>query len=114
MFRPWWSGRVRGSEAWKEKALERRDTRRGSAVGTGQLGSTRTDSQEDQGFEAGEAGGTERASSLGPRANGKRALGLDERALIVVGGIRQLRESVGVEETDGDTDQESAFQHGGG
>jgi hypothetical protein len=86
MFRPSWSGRVRGSKAWKEKALEGRKPRRGSAAGTGQLGSARTDSQEDQGFEAGEAGGTERAPSLGPRATGKRALGLDERELIVAEG----------------------------
>jgi hypothetical protein len=114
MFGPSWSGRVRGSEAWKEKALERQKPRRGSTAGTGQLGSARTDSQEDQGFEAGEAGGTERAPSLGPRATGKRALGLDERELIVDGGIRQLRASVDVEETGGDKDQESEFQHDGG
>jgi len=114
MFRPSWSGRVRESEAWKENALEGRKPKRGSAAGTGQLGSARTDSQEDQGFEAGEAGGTERAPSLGPRATRKRALGLGQRELIVVGGIRQLRASAGVEETSGDKDQESAFQHGGG
>jgi hypothetical protein len=28
MFRPSWSGRVRGSKAWKEKALEGRNPRR--------------------------------------------------------------------------------------
>jgi hypothetical protein len=113
MFGPSWSGRVRGSEAWKEKALERRGFR-GSAADTGQLGLVRTDSWEDQGCEAGEAGGTGRVSSSGPRANGKRALGLDERELIVDGGIRQLRASVGVEEAGGDKDQRSAFQHVGG
>jgi hypothetical protein len=66
MFGPLWSERVRGSEAWKEKALEGRKPRRGSAAGSGQLESARTDSQEDQGFEAGEAGGTERFRSSDP------------------------------------------------
>jgi hypothetical protein len=66
MFGPLWSERVRGSEAWKEKALEGRKPRRGSAAGSGQLESARTDSQEDQGFEAGEAGGTERFRGTDP------------------------------------------------
>jgi hypothetical protein len=108
MFRSPWPGRVRGSEAWKEKAPEGQKPRRGSAVGSGQLGPARTDSQEDQGFEAGEAGGTERVPSLGPRTTGKRALGCVEREYIVAGGIRQPREGVGVEETDDDKVQEAA------
>jgi hypothetical protein len=90
-----------GPEAWKEKALERRKPRRGSAIGAGQLGSVRTDSQEEQGFEVGVAGGTDVFRRSGPEQPGsvpRRA----ERELIVVGGIRQLRASAGVEETGGD------------
>jgi hypothetical protein len=108
------SGRVRGSEAWKEKALERQKPRRGSAAGSGQLVSARTDSQEDQGFEAGEAGGTRRPPPLGPRVTGKRVFGRVKREPIVDGGIRRLRASVGVEETGGDKDRETASLHTGG
>ena len=93
-----WAGQE--SEAWEEKALERQKPRRGSAAGPGQLVSARTDSQEDQGFEAGEAGGTRRPPPPGPRVTGKRVFGRVKREPIVVGGIRQLRASVGVEETD--------------
>jgi len=53
-----WLGRVRGPEVWKEKALERQEPRRGSAVVSGQLEVARTDSREEEGFGAGEAGGT--------------------------------------------------------
>jgi hypothetical protein len=60
MLRPSRPGRVRGSEAWKEKALEGLKTKRGAAAGSGQLELVRTDSREDQGFEVGEAGGTVR------------------------------------------------------
>jgi hypothetical protein len=74
----------------------------------------RTDSQEDQGFEAGEAGGKRRLPPLGPRVTGKCVFGRVEREPIVVGGIRQLRESVGVEETGGDKDRETAPRHTGG
>ena len=46
--------------------------------------------------------------------NGKRALGRVKREPIVHGGIRQLRESAGVEETVGNKVCEMAFQHVGG
>jgi hypothetical protein len=101
VFRASCPGRVREHEAWREKALERLKPRRGSTIGTGQLGSVRTDSQEDQGFEAGEAGGTGEFRFLDPGRPGS-VLRRVERESIVVGGIRQLRESVGVEETGGD------------
>jgi len=74
----------------------------------------RTDSREDQGFEGGEAGGTERVPSLGSRATGKHVFGRVERDLIAVWGVRQLRESAGVDETDGDKTREAAFPHTGG
>jgi hypothetical protein len=87
MFRALSSGRVRGSQAWQEKALERHKPRRGSAIGSGQLGSMRTDSQEDQGFEAGGAGGTDdlRRSDPGQPGSVFRRV---ERELIVVGEIK--------------------------
>jgi hypothetical protein len=37
-----------------------------------------------------------------------------KRELIVVGGTRQLRESVGVEETGGNKVVVASFQHAGG
>jgi hypothetical protein len=37
-----------------------------------------------------------------------------KRESIVVGGFRQLRESVGVEETGGNKVAEASFQHAGG
>jgi hypothetical protein len=45
---------------------------------------------------------------------GKCVFGRVEREPIVVGGIRQLRESVGVEETGADKDRETASRHTGG
>jgi hypothetical protein len=97
-----------------EKASERQKPRRGSTAASGQPGTARTDSREDQGFEAGEAGGTERSPSRGPGGTGRRVSGRVEREPIVVGGIRQLRASVGVEETGGDKVHEASFQHSGG
>jgi hypothetical protein len=82
------SGRVRGSRAWKEKALERQKPRRGSTIGSGQLGSVRTDSQEDQGFEADEAGGMGEFRRLDPGQPGS-VFRRVERESIVVGEIRQ-------------------------
>jgi hypothetical protein len=61
----------------------------------------RTDSQEEQGFEVGVAGGADelcRSNPGGPGSAFRRA----EREPIVVGGIRPPRVSVGVEETGGD------------
>lgn len=78
------------TEAWEEKTPERQKPRRGTAGGAGRLASARTDSQEDQGFEAGEVGGTWRFRGSAPGGPGgapRRA----EREPIVVGGIRQLR-----------------------
>jgi hypothetical protein len=45
-----------------------------------------------------------------PRVTGKRVFGHVERELIVAGGTRQLRESVGVGETSGD--KARAVRHG--
>jgi len=115
-----------GSEAWTEKALERQKFRRVSAAGSGQLVSVRTDSRKVTGFEVGKAGGTVRFRRLGSRATGKcpwsRGSGLArgsggrdmKRESIVVRGTRQLRESVGVGETDGDKVSGGAYQHAGG
>jgi hypothetical protein len=67
----------------------------------------RTDSQEEQGFEVGVAGGVDvlrRSSPGGPGSASRRA----ERELIVVGGIRPPRASAGVEETGGDKAREVA------
>jgi hypothetical protein len=94
-------GRVRGPEARKEKALERQKLKRGSAIDAGQLGSVRTDSQKEEGFEVGVAGGVDVLRLSNPEQPGS-ALRHAERELIVVGGVRQLRVSVGVEETGGD------------
>jgi hypothetical protein len=47
---------------------------------------------------------------LESRVTGKRAFGHVKRELIVAGGTRQLRESVGVGETSGDTTK--AVRHG--
>jgi len=78
------SGRVRGSEAWEEKALEGHKPRRVSTVGERQLNPTRTDSQEDESFGVHGAGGTDRFRRMSPRWTGKRAFGRDEREAIVV------------------------------
>jgi hypothetical protein len=51
----------------------------------------RTDSQEDQGFEVGEAGGTRRFRRAGSRGTWKHTFGRVEREPIVAGGTRQLR-----------------------
>jgi hypothetical protein len=45
---------------------------------------------------------------------GKRVFGRVKREPIVDGGIRRLRASVGVEETGGDKDRETASLHTGG
>jgi hypothetical protein len=76
---------------WAENALEGRKPKRGTAVESGQPGAARTDSQEEQGFEAGEVGGTDRVLRLGSGATGKRVFGLVERELIVGGGSRRAR-----------------------
>jgi len=113
MLRSSWPGRVRGSEAWTEKTSERQKPKRGSAADAGQLVWARTDSQEDQGSEVGEAGGTRRFCGLDPGGPGgapRRA----EREPIVGGGIRLLRESVGVEETGGDKVRATTPRHVGG
>jgi len=81
------------------KALEKRKPRRGATADSGQLGSARTDSREEQGFEVGEASGTVGVLPHRPRVTGKCFFGSIEREAIVVGGIRQPRASVGVEET---------------
>jgi hypothetical protein len=106
-------GRVGGSEARKEKALEGQKPRRVSAAGLGQPGSVRTDSQGEQSFEVGEAGGTERLRCQGPRVTGKQALWFAQREPIGLGGTRRLRESVGVGETAADKVSGSAFSHVG-
>ena len=49
-----------------------------------------------------------------PRATGIQAFWFVERELIVVGGTRQLRESVGVGETGGDKVSSSSVSHVGG
>jgi hypothetical protein len=61
----------------------------------GDPGEARTDSQEDQGFEADEAGGTGWVPSFESRGTGKRALGCVKRDPIVAGGKRQLRQKRG-------------------
>jgi hypothetical protein len=63
-----------GSEAWKEKALKGRKPKRGSAVGSGQPGSARTDSQGEEGFRAGEVGGKSRLRWLRSRVTGKQVI----------------------------------------
>jgi len=50
----------------------------------------------------------------GPRVTGKRPFGGVKRELIVVGGSRQPRESVGVAETGGDKGHAAAIVHVGG
>jgi len=55
-----------GLEAWEEKASEGQKPRRGATVGLGQLRPARTDSEEEQGFEVGEAGGTGDHCRSGP------------------------------------------------
>jgi hypothetical protein len=67
-----WAGT--GSEAWEEKALEGLKPKRGSAVGSGQPGSARTDSQGEEGFRAGEAGGKSRLRWLRSRVTGKQVI----------------------------------------
>jgi hypothetical protein len=108
MFGPSWSGQAREPEAWEEKALERLKTRRASVVGLGQLRLARTDSQEDQGFEVGEAGGTDGLRCLDPGQPGD-VLRRIERSSIVVGGIRPPHSRAGVEETGGDKVQVVSF-----
>jgi hypothetical protein len=65
--------RVENPRRARSKASEGRKARRASTTEQRQLGSDRTDSQEDQGFEAGEAGGTGRLRSSGSRATRSRA-----------------------------------------
>jgi hypothetical protein len=107
MFRASCLGRVRELEVWREKALRRQKPRRGSTSGSGQLESVRTDSQKDQGFGVGEAGGMVEFRRLDPAQPGS-VLRRVKRERIVDGGVRQLRASVGVDETAGDKIQETA------
>lgn len=94
-----WAGpRLQGVEG--EGSREARTQERIDTISLGQLKLVRSGSQEDQGFEVGEAGGTGEFRRLDSELPGS-ALRCVERELIVVGGIRQLRESVGVDETDG-------------
>jgi hypothetical protein len=58
-----------------EKALEGQKPRGVSAVSPGKLGVARTDSQEDQGFEVGEAGGMGRLRRSGSRGTGRYTFG---------------------------------------
>jgi hypothetical protein len=82
-------GGVRGPEAWTEKALEGRKSRRGSAAGQGKLGSARTDSQGDQDSEVGEAGGADGSVVRGPGGPGRcRGDPAPEREPIAVAGIQ--------------------------
>jgi hypothetical protein len=95
-----WAGR--GFEARRAKALEGQKPRRVNGCSVrGNLGGVRTDSQGEQGFEAGEAGGTRPLSLFGIQGNREASTLFAEREPIVLGGTRLLRESVDVGETEG-------------
>lgn len=103
-------GRVGGSEAWREKALEGRNSRRGAGVADG--GSPGGDAwtcREEEGSEAGEAGGTERFCRTRSKGNREARPGGRKRASargdpsrraerqpIAVRGSRQPRERASV------------------
>jgi len=109
------AGPCSGSEAprsgrvlWRgESPGEQRPPNRGDP------GSARTDSQGEEGFEAGEAGGTGGLRSL-VQGDREADLASAEREPIAAGGTRQLRESVDVGETGGERPRRRAVQHVGG
>jgi hypothetical protein len=112
---------VEGESSRGEKLQERK----GAATGGNPKGSART-CREEEGSEAGEAGGTGRFRRTGSRGTGKRVtrsgsergstmlLRHAERKLEAVRGSRQLRESAGVGETAGDKASGGASRHAGG
>jgi hypothetical protein len=87
-------GWVRGSKAWVEKALEGQKPKRASAVGSGRPVPARTDSQEDEGFEVDEGGGTGRFRRSESRGTGRAALGRPEREPVDAGGTGRPRRRV--------------------
>lgn len=102
VFRPSGLGgsRIRGAEGESSRGAETQES--SDCFVRGNLGRVRTDSQGEEGFEAGEVGGMRPLRCSRPRATGKRSFLFVEREPIVFGGTRQLRESVGVGETGSD------------
>jgi hypothetical protein len=107
-------GRVGGSEAWEAKALEGQKPRRGSAVGSGQPVPARTDSQEDEGFEVDEAGGTGRFCRSGSRVTESAPSGARKGAHSRRGNQTTARESAEVGETGGNKAPGVASPHARG
>jgi hypothetical protein len=106
-------GRVRGSKV-REGLWRGEDPRRAAAGGAGQLESSRTDSQREQSFEAGEAGGSDRLRCVGPRATGRRASARRKGTHSRRGSLATARSRVGVGETGGDKDPGGAIARAGG
>jgi hypothetical protein len=111
-LRTWAGRRIQGAEGESSRGAKTQES-----IGCfvrGNLGRARTNSQGEEGFEAGEAGAKRPLRCSRSRATGKRAFWFEEREPIVLGGTRQLRESVGVGETGGDKVSSGGLRNVGG